>query len=97
MLKIWGMIIKDHKIIDDAVVEPHENMSEQKQLNDCIEQLCYKFDISKPIFLSKHKNEFKKFRRTVFKPEHFIDPVSFDSFEIESIGEKKSKKRSNIK
>jgi hypothetical protein len=39
--------------------------------------------------LKKHYAEIKNFRRTVFYPDDFIEPVSFDTLELEIIVKKK--------
>ncbi len=92
MLKLWGILRKNNKMIRDLVVENGDNsLSPEEQLNACIGEICYQFDIPKPIWLSKHQNEFEQFHRTVFKADHFMENIDFDAFEIEAIIEKEKK------
>ena len=89
MLKLWGILRKNNKMIRNLVVENEDNsLSPEEQLNACMEEICYQFDIPKPIWLSKHQNEFEQFHRTVFKADHFIEKIDFDAFEIEAIIDK---------
>jgi len=87
-MKLWGIIKKNHKIINDQIVELDSSLNDEAFLS-ALKEICVNFDISVPVVLSKHTNELNKFNRTVFKAYDFIDPVNFDSFEIEIFDKKK--------
>ncbi|GAA0727613.1 hypothetical protein GCM10008905_25410 [Clostridium malenominatum] len=89
MLKIWGKLIKDSKIIRDEVVESNVEGTYQENLKACIIDLCYKFDISKPYWLPANLNEYNKRLKTSFNQHNFMEEIEFDKFEIEELGEKK--------
>ncbi len=81
-MKLWGIIRKNHKIIKDHVIEIEVPKGEVALVSG-LEEICATFDLSVPVILTKHKDELKKFNRTVFRAHDFIEPVNFDSFEIE--------------
>ena len=83
-MKVWGKIRLGGRIIKDAVAEAGD-------FGAAVVAVCEKFDLSKPVMLEKHKNEIRLFNLTVFLPEDFIEPVSFDSLEIENIVSGKQK------
>lgn len=89
MLRIWGKLIKDSRIIKDEVVESNIEGTYQENLKECIIQLCYKFDLSKPYWLPANVNEYNKRLKTSFNQHNFMEEIEFDKFEIEELKEKK--------
>lgn len=89
MLKIWGKIMKDNRIVRDEVVQCDTHESYQENLKACIIELCYKFDISKPYWLPSNVNEYNRRSKTSFDQNNFIEEIDFHQFVIEELGEKK--------
>lgn len=54
-----------------------------------VHELCQEMDLSRPVMLKKHFNEFQQFQRITFRQADFMEPVSFDRFELELLKEKK--------
>lgn len=92
MYKIWVKKIKDNKIIDSLVIENKENIDLKEKRNKCLSEACNKFDLSIPLFLKKHEDEFSQFKQIVFYPEDFIDEIDFDKLEFELIDDGSEKK-----
>ena len=84
MIKVWGKIIIDEKIVKHSVVQV-----EPKECTffDMIKQLCENLDIATPVLLNKHLLDFNKFSMTVFKPTDFIEHVSLDRLVVEYLAE----------
>ena len=84
MIKVWGKIIIDEKIVKHSVVQV-----EPKECTffDMIKQLCEKLDIATPVLLNKHLLDFNKFSMTVFKPTDFIEHVSLDRLVVEYLAD----------
>lgn len=89
MLKIWGKVIKNNKIIKDEVATSNIDGSYQDNLKQCIIELCYKFDISKPYWLPINLEQYNKRNKTIFNEHNFIEEIDFDKFTIEEIDDKK--------
>ncbi|MBU3175165.1 hypothetical protein KPL47_02145 [Clostridium estertheticum] len=85
MLKIWGKLIKDNRIIRDEVTISEIDDSYQENLKMCITDLCYKFDVSTPYWLKPNVNEYNKRRKTSFDENNFIEEIYFDKFIIEEL------------
>jgi hypothetical protein len=85
MLKIWGKLISENRIIKDEVAMCETYANYQENLKDCITELCYKFDISTPYWLKSNVNEYNKRHKTSFDENNFIDEISFDKFMIEEL------------
>lgn len=88
MIKIWGKLIKNNKIIKNEVAISDVEGTYQDNLKLCIKELCYKFEISKPYWLPPNVKEYNRRRKTTFNENHFIDEIDFDKFIIEEISDK---------
>ncbi|WP_238883151.1 hypothetical protein [Clostridium sp. YIM B02551] len=85
MLKIWGKVIKENRIIKDEVAISDIEGTYQENLKVCINELCYKFDIAKPYWLPSNLDEYNKRSKTSFNDDNFIEEIDFDRFMIEEI------------
>lgn len=91
-MKIWGKVLKDHRIQHDAVLAfGQARPSDLSGWSPVLQALCKPLDLAQPVMLKKHLNELTQFGRTVFLPSDFLESVSFDRFEIELFPEKKEK------
>lgn len=88
-MRIWAKVITDHKIQMEAVQEHPARPSDLPGWSAVITALVRPFDLAVPVILPKHIAELKRFSRTAFKPQDFMEPVEFDSFEMEIFPEKK--------
>lgn len=87
MLKIWGKLMKNNKIIKDEVVISDIQSDYQSNLKVCITELCYKFDIPKPYWLPSNLNEYNRRNKTSFTKDNFMEELDFDKFTISDITE----------
>ena len=86
MARLWGILRRKQRIWQDTVVESEgmDASAAQEALND----LCYKLDIPRPIWLDKNTDEIERFGRTAFAADSFIESIAFDRLEIEFLREK---------
>ena len=54
---------------------------------NALEEICYEFDLSKPIWLDVTIAEFKKHAKARFYQDNFVDSIDFDYLEIQIIEE----------
>jgi hypothetical protein len=88
MLRIWGKIIKNNRIVKDAVVSSELEGSYQDNLKLCINELCQKFDLAKPYWLPANLEEYNKRAKTTFNAFNFMEDIDFDKFIIEELSDK---------
>lgn len=74
-------------MLQDMVVENKEDMTRTKKIFAALDEVCYEFDLSKPIWLEANIEEFKRISKTRFRKDNFIDSVSFDFLEFHVIEE----------
>ena len=86
MLRIWGKIYKNNKLINDTVIENNsKTMDFTTKIDMVMEELCLYFDLQKPLWLNENLKDLNRFSRTVFTQSHFIEEINFDYLEIEII------------
>lgn len=83
MYKLWARKIRKNHLIESIVVENAEDISTLEKRDQCLKEICRKFDISVPVWIKKHDLEFSKFKYVTFYPQDFIDEVDFDKLEVE--------------
>lgn len=89
MLRIWGKLVKNNRIIKDEVVTSELEGSYQDNLKACITKLCEKFDIAKPYWLPVNMEEYNNRGKTTFNEHNFMEEIDFDRFMIQELKEKK--------
>ena len=58
-MRIWCKLFKKNRMLKDTVIENYDmKMSRTAKVYDSLEQACYQFDLEKPIWLDKNKQEF---------------------------------------
>lgn len=86
MFRLWGKLYKDTLIIKDTVIEINDQqLSTQEKTNIALEEICYQFDLQKPMWLNDNNRDFPKYGKTTFRQDHFIEQVDFNYLEIEII------------
>ena len=79
MFRLWAKEFKSNRMIRDMVVENDSlEMSRTKKVFAALEDVCYEFDLSKPIWLEHNIEEFKRVDKTRFRSDNFIDGIEFD-------------------
>ncbi len=86
MARVWGILRKKQRIWRDVVVEVTGEDLDATQ--EAVGEICYKLDIPRPIWLDKNTSEIEQFGRTIFTQDHFVEPISFEKFEVEFLKEK---------
>lgn len=87
MFRIWAKEFKDNRMLKDMVVENDSEESRTKKVFAAVDDICYDFDLSKPIWLDKNIAEFKRLDKTRFYADNFVDSIDFDFLEIHVIEE----------
>ena len=88
MFRLWAKIIVSGKMVKNMTIENSDSsLNRTKKIFNAIDEVCYSYDLSKPIWLDKNINEFKKSSKTRFTKDNFVDEIDFDSLDIEIIEE----------
>lgn len=88
MFRLWTKIIASGKIVKNMTIENSDSsLNRTKKIFHAIDEACYAYDLSKPLWLDKNISEFKKSSKTRFTKDNFVDEIDFDFLEIEVIEE----------
>lgn len=88
MFRLWAKEFKDNRMLRDLTIsDPDRAKNRTRKVFDAVEEVCYAFDLSKPIWLDKNIAEFQRADRTRFYADNFIDSIAFDYLEIHVIEE----------
>ena len=55
MVRLWGVLKKKQKIVEDVVVETER--ADLDGAREAVDKCCYKLDIPRPLWLPKHESE----------------------------------------
>jgi hypothetical protein len=88
MFRLWGKLFKDGKMLTDTVIAiDDDDLSRTKKIFKALEEICYEFDLSKPIWLDSTIEDFKIHDKVKFTKDNFIEAINFDYLEIHVIEE----------
>lgn len=87
MFRLWGKIWKDNHMLRDAVIENGNADTRTHKIFAALDELCYTFDLGKPIWLDSNVTEFKRYKKTRFSQDNFVETIDFDYLEIHVIDE----------
>ena len=88
MFRVWGKLIKDNKLIcDRTVCIENYNITRTSKVYKALEEICYEFDLAKPIWLKSNQQDFIKHARTRFTKDNFVETIDFDYLDFQIIEE----------
>lgn len=87
-MRIWGKLMKDNRLVQDMVAEITDyNLSRTKKVYQALDEMCYAFDLAKPIWLKQNQHDFIKHSRTRFTQDSFVEEIDFDYLDFQVIEE----------
>lgn len=87
MFRLWAKIFKDNRMLRDTVIEDSGQDTRTHKIFRALEEVCYQFDLGKPIWLDSTITEFKRHDKARFTQDSFIEGIDFDYLEIQVIEE----------
>lgn len=86
-MRIWFKIFKDNRLQKDKVIEDLQTDTRTHKIFRALDEICYEFDLCKPIWLDKTITDFKRHSKARFYKDNFIEAIDFDFLEIHVIEE----------
>ena len=81
-------VSKDNHLLQDITIcDAATDKNRTRKVFDAIEEMCYTFDLSKPIWLESNIQDFQRRDKTRFTKDSFIDEINFDYLEIQMLEE----------
>ncbi len=87
MFRVWGKLFKDNRMLKDLTVCDDSQDTRTHKVLHALDEMCYAFDLSKPIWLDSNVREFQRHAKTRFRQDSFVDQIEFDFLEFQVIEE----------
>ena len=87
MFRLWAKTFKDNRMLRDTVIEDDSKDTRTHKIFRALDEVCYQFDLGKPIWLDATVTDFQKHAKTRFTQDSFIEAIPFDYLEIHVIEE----------
>jgi len=87
MFRVWGKLFKDNRMLKDLTVCDNSQDTRTHKVLHALDEMCYAFDLSKPIWLDSNVREFQRHAKTRFRQDSFVDEIDFDFLEFQVIEE----------
>ena len=88
MFRLWGKLFKNNRMLRDIVIINEEvDTSRTQKIFRALDDICYEFDLSKPLWLDSTISEFKRHDKVRFTQDNFMESIDFDYLEIHVIEE----------
>jgi len=87
MFRLWAKEFKNNRMLRDTTICDDSNETRTHKVFQALEEVCYEFDLGKPIWLDKNIEEFKRHAKARFYQDSFIEQIAFDFLEIQVIEE----------
>ena len=88
MFRMWGKLWKDNHLVRDTVINiSNYSLSRTQMVFQSLEEICYQFDLSQPIWLDANIREFQRHDKTRFSRDNFVEEIPFDYLELQVIEE----------
>lgn len=87
MFRLWGKIWLENRLQKDVTICDSTEDTRTHKIFRALDVICTKFDLGKPIWLDSNIRDFQQHSKTRFTQDSFIEPIDFDSLEIQVIEE----------
>ena len=86
-MRILFKMFENTHLLKDMTVTNETDETRTHKIFQAMDEVCYAFDLGKPIWLDKNVNEFKRHAKTRFTKDNFVEEIEFDFLEMEVIEE----------
>ena len=84
MFRIWAKVLKEGHIQNQFVYESSKKFA-YSQFFNYLSEICSELDVPTPVLLKTHVFNYAKFNHVTFRPDDFIEEISFDKLLLENI------------
>ena len=87
MFRVWGKLFRDNRMVRDITICNDAEDTRTHKVFHAVDEICYAFDLSKPIWLESNIREFRRHAQTRFFQDSFVDDIDFDDLDFHVIEE----------
>ncbi len=86
-MRIWFKLIKENRLLRDTTMTDVSDDTRTHKIFRALDDVCYEFDLGKPVWLEANVEEFKRHAKTRFTQDSFMEEIAFDFLEMQVIEE----------
>lgn len=86
-MRIWFKLIKENRLLRDTTMTDVSDDTRTHKIFRALDDVCYEFDLGKPVWLDANVEEFKRHAKTRFTQDSFMEEIAFDFLEMQVIEE----------
>lgn len=86
-MRIWFKLIKENHLLRDTTMTDMSDDTRTHKIFRALDDVCYEFDLGKPVWLDANVEEFKRHAKTRFTQDSFMEEIAFDFLEMQVIEE----------
>ena len=87
MFRLWARTFKDNRMLQDTCITDGSADTRTHKVFRALDEVCYQFDLSRPIWLDTSISDFKRHGKVRFTQDNFVESIDFDYLEIHVIEE----------
>ena len=87
MFRMWGKIWKNNHLLQDTVICDDTDDTRTHKIFHALTKICLEFNLAEPQWLDSNIRDFKRYRKTRFTQDRFVEEIDFDYLEIHIIEE----------
>jgi len=87
MFRLWAKVFKDNRLLRDTVIRDASDDTRTHKIFNALTEVCLEFNLAEPQWLDKNISDFKRYGKTRFTQDNFIEEIDFDYLEIHIIEE----------
>lgn len=87
MFRLWAKTFKGNHMLQDTVIEDNSTDTRTHKVFHALDEVCYRFDLGKPIWLDVTVQDFRRHAKARFYQDNFVESIEFDYLEIQVIEE----------
>ncbi len=86
-MRIWFKLMKENRLLRDTTITDVSDDTRTHKIFRALDDVCYEFDLGKPVWLEANVEEFKRHAKTRFTQDSFMEEIAFDFLEMQVIEE----------
>ncbi len=87
MFRLWARTFQNNHMCQDTCIADDSGDTRTHKVFRALNEVCRQFDLGNPIWLDKTISDFKRYRKTRFTQDNFLEAIEFDYLEIQVIEE----------
>lgn len=86
-MRIWFKVLDESRILESHTIEDESDETRTHKIFNALDEVCVRINVGRPIWLDANIRDFKKFAKTRFSADNFVESIDFEYLEIEVLEE----------